>query len=79
MNSKIDVMRGLMPYGRILMHYQNKLIHFQKGNPRNTTNSIDLPRNAYLLNWIDRYLERRAKDTERRRDTSTMSNSGKGD
>gem|GEM_PF-7079472 len=27
--------------GRILMHYQNKLIHFQKGNPRNTTNSID--------------------------------------
>jgi hypothetical protein len=32
-----------------------------------------------LLNWIDRYLERRARDTERRRDTSTMSNSGKGD
>ncbi|MDP9462330.1 MAG: hypothetical protein M3O97_01125 [Thermoproteota archaeon] len=32
-----------------------------------------------LLNWINRHLERRAKDTERRRDTSTMSNSGKGD
>jgi hypothetical protein len=32
-----------------------------------------------LLNWIDRYLERRARDTERRRDTSTMSNRGKGD
>lgn len=79
MNSKIDVMRGLMPYGRILMHYQNKLIHFQKGNPRNTTNSIDLRSECILLNWIDRYLERRAKDTDRRRDTSTMSNSGKGD
>ena len=79
MNSKIDVMRGLMPYGRILMHYQNKLIHFQKGNPRNTTNSIDLRSECILLNWIDRYLEIRGKDTERRRDTSTMSNSGKGD
>lgn len=42
MDEFIDVMRGPMPYGRILMHYQNKLIHFQKGNPRNTTNSIDL-------------------------------------
>ena len=31
-----------------------------------------------LLNWIDRYLEGRAKDTERRGDTSTTSNSGKG-
>jgi hypothetical protein len=79
MNSKIDVMRGLMPYGRILMHYQNKSIHFQKGNPRIPQAVLIYARNASLLNWIDRYLERRAKDTERRRDTSTMSNSGKGD